>query len=248
MELDEFHVLHRDTSPQRHAATVAGAGVCRRAGEVGAAIAAGREDGSLRPEPVQRAIVHLQRHHAAASTVGIHDQVDGEVFDEELCRSAQRLLVKRVQHGMAGPVCRRTGALGLPALAVVGSHAAEGPLIDLAVFAPREWHAVVFEFDDRRHGFAGHVFDGVLIAQPVRALHGVVHVPAPVIFTHVTQRRGDPALRGNGMGPGRKDLGDVRSLQPGFGQAERRTQARAPGADDNHVKGMVSKLVFSGRH
>src|SRR3546814_10776869 len=44
---------------------------------------------------------------------------------------------------------------------------------------------------DRLRGFAHHVFDGVLIAQPVRPLDGVEHVPGPVVRRVVTQRSGD---------------------------------------------------------
>ena len=79
-------------------------------------------------------------------------------------------------------------------------------------------------------------------AQPVRALDGIVHVPAPVIFTMLPSDAAIPPCAATvWTGSGR--LGDVGSLQPGFGQAEGRAQAGAAGADDNHVKGMVSKLV-----
>lgn len=39
-----------------------------------------------------------------------------------------------------------------------------------------------------------HVVDGVLVSQPVGALHGVVEVPPPVVLLHVSQRGVDPAL------------------------------------------------------
>ena len=34
----------------------------------------------------------------------------------------------------------------------------------------------------------GHVVDGVLVSQPIRALDGVVEMIAPIVFLHVAQR------------------------------------------------------------
>src|SRR3546814_14611333 len=68
-------------------------------------------------------------------------------------------------------------------------------LVDLAFLGARERHALVLEFDDRRDRLAAHVFDRVLVAQPVRALDGVVVVVAPVVRTHVAQRGRDAADR-----------------------------------------------------
>ena len=61
-------------------------------------------------EAVDRAVVHAQRDDAAAGAV-LHDQVDGEILDEELGGVAQRLAVERVQHGVAGAVGGGAGAL-----------------------------------------------------------------------------------------------------------------------------------------
>ncbi len=192
MELHELHVLQRQAGAQHHAAAVAGAGVRRRAREVRAAVAARREDHLVRAEAVQRAVREVERDHAAAGAV-LHDQVDREVLDEEACFVLQRLLVQRMQHGVAGAVGRGTGALR-DALAVVRGHAAERALVDLAVFGARERQAVVLEFEDRGRRLLGHVLDGVLVAEPVRALDGVVHVQAPVVLAHVAERGADAAL------------------------------------------------------
>ena len=40
---------------------------------------------------MQRAVVELERDDAAAAAFVVHDQVDGEILDEELGRMAQRL-------------------------------------------------------------------------------------------------------------------------------------------------------------
>ena len=47
--------------------------------------------------------------------------------------------------------------------------------------------------DLRRH--LAHVLDRVLVAEPVRALDRVVHVPEPVVLGHVAERGADAALR-----------------------------------------------------
>jgi hypothetical protein len=83
VELHEFHVLQRQTGPQHHGIAVAGAGMSGRGGEVGPAIAAGRHNGHARAEAMHRAVVELQRDHADAAAFVVHDQVDGEIFDEE---------------------------------------------------------------------------------------------------------------------------------------------------------------------
>ena len=53
MELHELHVLQRQAGAQNHRVAVAGAGVRRRAGEIGAPVAAGRQDCPLGAEAVQ---------------------------------------------------------------------------------------------------------------------------------------------------------------------------------------------------
>jgi hypothetical protein len=50
--------------------------------------------------------------HAAAGAFLVHDEVDGEILDEEFGRVAQRLAIERVQHGVAGAVGGGAGALG----------------------------------------------------------------------------------------------------------------------------------------
>ncbi len=238
MELDELHVLQRQSGAQRHGAAVAGAGVRRGAGGVGAAIAAGGEDGGLGAEAMQRAVVELERDHAAAGALVVHDQVDGEIFDVEFGRVPQRLAVHGVQHGVAGAVGGGAGALRL-ALAVVEGHAAERALVDLAVFGARERHAPMLELVDRVGRVAHHVFDRVLVAEPVRPLDGVVHVPAPVVRMHVAERGRNAALCRDRVRAGRENLGDAGGAQAGLAAADHGAQTGAAGADHDHIIGVV---------
>ena len=233
MELDELHVLQRQAGAQRHGAAVAGAGVGRGGRRIDAAVAAGRQHHLVGAEAMDRAVVEVPRHDAAADAL-VHDQVEREILDEELGVVAQRLLVERVQDGVAGAVGRRAGALG-DALAVFRGHAAERALVDLALGRARERHAEMLELDDRGNAVAAHVFDRVLVAQPVGALDRVVHVPAPVVRAHVAQRRGDAALSGDRMTAGGKYLGNAGGLETLVGHAEGGAQARAAGADNHDV-------------
>src|SRR5258708_13192357 len=106
---------------------------------------------------------------------------------------------------MAGAVGGGTGALR-DTLAVMGGHAAERALIDLAVLSPRERQAPMFQLVDRLRRAAAHIFDRILIAEPVGTLDGVEHVPAPVILAHIAERSADAPLRPHGVRPGREYL------------------------------------------
>ena len=248
MELHELHVLERQAGAQHHRVAVAGADVRRGAGEIGAAVAAGRENRGLRAEAMDRAVVELERDHAAAAAVLVHDQVDREILDEEFRIVPQRLAIHRVQHGVAGAVGGRAGALR-GALAVMRGHAAERALIDLAVFlAARERQAPVLQLVHGGRRVAAHVFDRVLVAEPVGALDGVVHVPAPVVLAHVAERGRDAALRRDRVRAGRKHLGDAGGAQAGFGAADDRAQARAAGADHHHVVGVILDRIGVAVH
>ena len=245
VKLDEFHVLQRQAGAQHHAAAVTGAGVRRGAGGVGAAVAAGGEDRGLGAETVQRAVVELERDDAAADALIVHDQVDGEELDVEFGGVTQRLAVHGVQHGVAGTVGGGAGALRL-SLAVVQRHAAERALVDLAVLGARERHAPMLELVDGLGRVAHHVFDRVLVAEPVRPLDGVVHVPAPVVGMHVAEGRRNAALRCDRMRARREHLGDAGGAQAGFGAADHGAQAGAAGANDHDVVGVVlDRIGFS---
>ena len=214
----------------------------RRRGEVDAAIAAGGENRRLRAKTVDRAVVHLQADEAAHRSVGVADQIDGEIFDEEFALGLQRLAVKRMQHRVAGAVGGGAGALR-DALAEFRRHAAERALIDLALLGARERHAPVVELVDGGGRVAAEIFDRVLIAEPVRALDGVVHVPAPIVRPHVAERGGNAALRRDGVRAGREHLGDASDAQPRLRAADAGAQARAARADHDDVEGVVGDRI-----
>src|SRR5579883_2926219 len=101
------------------------------------------------------------------------------------------------------------------ALAVLDRVPAEWPLVDLAFRCPRERHAHMLEFEHGGSCFAAHVLDGVLVAEPVRPFDSVVHVPTPIVFAHITERRADSALRRHSVATRGIDLADAGGLEAG---------------------------------
>src|SRR3546814_8612779 len=94
--------------------------------------AAGRQHHGLRTEAVDAAVLEAQRDDAPARPV-LHDQVEREIFDEEVRVIFQRLLIERVEHRVAGAVGRGAGALHRRAFAHILHMAAERTLVDGAV-------------------------------------------------------------------------------------------------------------------
>ena len=189
------------------------------------------------------AVVQLEADDAAAAAFGVHDQVDGEIFDEEFGRIFQRLTIERVQHGVAGAVGGGAGALGRRAAPVIGGHAAEGALIDLAFRGAREGNAPMLQLIDGGRGVAAQIFDGVLVSEPIGALDGVVHVPFPVVRPHVGERGGHAALRRHRMRTGGEDLGNAGRAEARLGTADGGAQTRAARADHHHVERVVNDRI-----
>ena len=246
VELDELHVLERQPGPEHHRVAVAGLGMRAGAGEIGPAVAARRDHRHLRLEAVDGPVVEVPRHDAAHRSRLVDEQVDREILNEEFRVVAQRLLVERVQDSMPGPVGRGRGAPCRRSLAVARGHAAERTLVDLAFRGARERHPVMFELDHRRDRLAAHIFDRVLIAEPVGALDGVVEVPAPVVLAHIAERGRDTALGGDGVAAGGEDLGDAGGLQTLDRHAEGRAQTGAAGADHDDIVSVVDDRVGLG--
>jgi hypothetical protein len=101
----------------------------------------------------------------------------------------------------------------------------------------------MLEFDDRGRGLAAHIFDRILIAEPVGALDRVVHVPRPMVGAHVAKACGDPALRSYGMAAGRKDLRNAGRLEAMLGCAHGGAKAGTASSDHHNVIGVIDDLV-----
>ena len=167
MVLHHLHVHQRRPGAvgQRH--TVAGADQGIRARLEDAAEAAGAEDDRFRAEQLQPTAADLQGHHTDAGAV-LHHQIGEEPFFVDPHLLLHQLLVHHVEHGLAGDVGDEIGTSKGGAAEVAG---AQPPRL-VAV----EDHPHVFQLDDVLWGLAHADFDGVLIAEIVAALHGIVGV------------------------------------------------------------------------
>src|ERR1700743_267615 len=168
----------------------------------------------MRAEAMQRTILEIPGQEATADAVIVHQQVEREVFDEEYRVVPQALLIERVQDGVAGAVSGSAGAL-CHLLAAIDGLSAERSLVDLAFGGARERDAVMFELQYRGYGLTAHIFDRILVAEPVGALDRVVHVETPIVAVpHVAERGRHAALRRYCMAARLKHLGDACGCQP----------------------------------
>ena len=213
------------------------------AGEIDAPVAARGQDDLVGAETVDGPVVEAPGHQADHRAV-FHDKIEREILDEEVHLVLHALAVQRVQHGVAGAVRGGGGALG-HALAEMAGHAAEGALIDFAVLGARERHAEMLQLVDRFRRVLAEILDGVLIAQPVRTLHRVVHVPAPIVLAHIAERRRDAALCGDRMAAGGEDLGHASGPEALGGTLQRRAKTRAARADDDDIERMLGDGISS---
>jgi len=103
----------------------------------------------------------------------------------------------------------------------------------------------VLQFDDRRRRLLAHELDRVLIAEPIRPLDGVVHMPAPIVDAHVAERRRDAALRRHRVAAGGEYLGKAGRGQTGLGKTEGGAQASASRTDDDDIVSVLDQFVFA---
>src|SRR5258708_32990019 len=151
-----------------------------------------------------------------------------------------------MEDSMAGAIGCRTGALG-HLLAEADGLSAEGTLIDRAILGATERNAEMFQLQHGGYRFAAHLFDRILVAEPIRALDRVVHVEAPIVaVAHIAERGRHAALRGDCMAARRKYFCDASGPQSRYGHAERSAHPGAAGADNHHVVAMLDDLVGFG--
>ena len=90
---------------------------------------------------------------------------------------------------------------------------------------------------------AAEIFDGVLVAEPIGALDGVVHVPAPIVLAHIAERGRNAALSRHGMAAGRKDFGDAGDLETLFCRFQGCAKPCATCPDDDDVEIVIGDRI-----
>ena len=52
----------------------------------------------------------------------------------------------------------------------------------------------MFQFDDGGDGLPAHIFDGILVAEPVGSFDRIVHMPLPTVFAEIAETGCNAAL------------------------------------------------------
>jgi hypothetical protein len=77
--------------------------------------------------------------------------------------------------------------------------------------------------------------DGILVAEPIRTLDGIVHMPSPVVLVHITQCGIDATLGGDGMTSGREELRYTGRVEASLCKTEGSSQTGAARTDDDSI-------------
>jgi hypothetical protein len=144
VELHELQILERETSTDDHCISVTRAGMCASAAEIGTSITTSSEHSLVCTETVESSVLHVEGNNTNTLAV-LHNQVQSEVFDEEVGVVSQRLTIKSVENSVASSVSSSGTSIGLTTLAELEGLTAEGTLVDLAFLGSGERYAVVFE-------------------------------------------------------------------------------------------------------
>jgi len=205
MELPKLHVHHGNASTSGHTHSVTGIneGISRCGPDTSGTTCG--DHGCFSFENVNLARFHLKRRHAQDITCVVTDQIKRHPFNEELRARGHVALIQRVQQSVTCTVSGSTGALHR-LFAKVGRVTTERALIDRPVRVAIKRHTHVLKLIDRIGRFATHEFDSILIAQPIRPLDGVVHVPVPIVFAHIAERGANATLRSDSVRACRKDF------------------------------------------
>ncbi len=163
---------------------------------------------------------------------------------------AKGLSVESVEHAVTGAI-RDTGAsMGLAAFAVLEALTAEGALIDFALVGAAEGHSVMLQLNDGTWRFLRHVFNGVLITQPVGAFDGVIVMPPPVVLAHVAQGGVDATLSSHCVGSRGEELGDASGFKTVLNKTYCGTKTGTSRSNNQSIISVVDDFIaanFRGR-
>jgi hypothetical protein len=179
------------------------------------------------------AILQRQRRNTHTPPALVNHQIQRKPLDKKLDPLPQRLPIQRMHQRMPRAIRRTRRPIRLAALSKLQTLPPERALINPTISRPRKRHPKVLQLNHRGHRFPRHVVHGVLVAEPVGPLDGVVHVPAPVVGAHVAQRRVDAALRRDRVRARREEFRHARRAQPRGCQPDGCAQACATCAEDD---------------
>mmetsp|Transcript_1013 Transcript_1013/g.1590 ORF Transcript_1013/g.1590 Transcript_1013/m.1590 type:complete len:256 (-) Transcript_1013:167-934(-) len=246
MELDEFVVLIGKSLAQGHCVSVSSTSVCRCAGKVSSSVPARGQDGVFGLNTMKGTVFHVECHDPDAFLpVLTHQQIQTKILDKVRGIKCQGSSVESVEHGMSSTIGGSSTSMCLSPFAVMQRLTAECSLVDLSFFGSREGHSETFQLQDSLRRLSTHVMNGVLVAQPIAALDGIVHVPAPVVFGHVAQGGIDASLRRHGVTSRGKQLGDAGRFESGFAQTHGGSKAGTAGPHHHGVVLVIDHRVIA---
>merc|ERR1712238_555993 len=177
-------------------------------------------------------ISHVVGHDTTA-LVTLHDEVHGEVLDEEDAIVSKGTSEECVQHGVTCAISDGAASVCLATLAVISGLSTESSLVDLAISSSAERHTVGLKLTDSDGCFSSHVLDSILVTEPVGSLDGVIEMVSPIIRMHVSECSVDTALGSDSMGSGGEQLGDASGLESSFRESEGSSESSTTGTDDD---------------
>ena len=134
MELDEFEILERQSSTNYHGVAITRARVRASAAEICSSVTSRGEDGLVGAETVKGTVLHVQRNDTDTFSV-LHNQVQREVFNEEVRVVSERLAVERVQESVSSTIGGGGATIGLTTLSELQRLTTESALVDFALLS-----------------------------------------------------------------------------------------------------------------
>ncbi len=192
------------------------------------AVASCAEEGHLGADRDERAGSGIQGDDAVAPAL-----LDAQGGHEPLRIDPDPLGDGPLVEGVQQDVARDVGGITGPGVA----GASEGALGDGAVLKAAEGASPVLHLVDDFDALLAHDLHGILVGQVVASLDGVEGVLLPGIVTAlgvVGEGRVEASLGGNGVGPGRVDLGDQAHVEI-VAKADRGPKTRQTTADDEDI-------------
>ena len=189
------------------------------------AAAAGAENNRLGPDGVDLAGADFQGRYPRHLPL-LHYQRGNEPLLVAADAGLDQLLEHHMEQGLAGEIAHKKGARPpLPA---------KGPGAQFALVVPVKGNPHVFHIDERLAGRAAHHLNGILVAQEIAALDGVIGVIFPII-PPVEQGGVDAPLSGVGMAAYRMNLADNGGVGAAGPGGDGRPHSGQPGADYQNI-------------
>ena len=180
----------------------------------------------------------------------VHDEIEGEVLNEEGAVISQGPAEESMQHGVSSSVSHRAGTIRLLydnlslTFAVLSGLSSEGPLVDLPLLGSGKGQSVGFQFQDGFGCLTTHVVDGILVSQPIASLNCVVCMPSPVVIVHIAQSRIDPALSRYCVRPGRKQLRNAGRFEALLNKSKSSSESSPASSNNDGIKCVINDGVL----